>query len=515
MADERGKRKRGRRRGRQEGHRPVRPEGEQPQIEPTEQPGDLEITSEADVPGVTGSRFSFRRGGKEAGEDKEQKPRDRGKASEKAGSIAPSVKPMDFWRSGSARSYREQPLPRQGPARLWKRITGLYFPPWVPVVAIIFVVFGILGLLFISRTATGAPRIGADHWHATYQFIACGEKQPNAPAWEAGVHTHADGVIHIHPFSPSEEGAGARLVKWFEYGGGKLDKDEVRIPGSRTTYKNGDKCPDGTEGTVQVFANGEKLDNYTRYLPKDGDRVRIVFGPPEDVVTQDDRTIIPEGQATRTVDVTITDDGTDAGSKFETASIDVTTGETVKVVIKNAGQISHGFRVEGDDGQYDTTDDYVSNPDVIKPGEEGVAVVRLDTAGTVEFRDETLNEVTGTIVVREGEASTPTPTPGPDDDIRTKLDVTIGDTFYEPAQLNVFAATKFKIRLTNTGTFVHNLRIAGNDKTFDTDDDLVTTPDIIKAGEAGELVGQIDKTGTYQFKCDFHPTQMTGTITVK
>lgn len=512
MADERGKRKRGRRRGRQEGRGPVQPGAEPQQIE---QPGDLEITSEADVPGVTGSRFSFRRGGKEAGEDEERKRRDRGKAAEKAGSIAPGVKPMDFWRSGAARSYREQPLPRQGPARLFKRITGLYFPPWVPVVAIIFVVFGILGLLFFTRSATGAPHIGKDHWHATYQFIACGEKQANAPTWEAGVHTHGDGVIHIHPYTPSEEGSGARLVKWFEYGGGKLDKDEIRLPGSRTTYKNGDTCPDGTEGTVQVFVNGQKMDNYTRYLPKDGDRVRMVFGASEEVVTENDRTIIPEAQATRTVEITVTDDGTESGSRFETTSIDVTSGETVKMVIKNTGQISHGFRVQGDDGQFGTTDDYVSNPDVIKPGEQGVAVVRLDTAGTVAFRDETLNQVTGSIIVREGQPASPTPTPAPEGDIKTKLDVTIGDSFYEPAQLEVPAATKFKITLTNTGTFVYNMRIDGEDKTFDTEDDLVTAPDIIKPGETGELAGQIDKPGTYQLRDDFHPTLVTGTITVK
>jgi hypothetical protein len=60
----------------------------------------------------------------------------------------------------------------------------MYFPPWVPVVGIIFVVFGILALLFITRSATGAPRIGEDHWHATYTFYACGEKQPAAPTWE-------------------------------------------------------------------------------------------------------------------------------------------------------------------------------------------------------------------------------------------------------------------------------------------------------------------------------------------
>ncbi|MCH7484503.1 MAG: hypothetical protein IIA90_05065 [Chloroflexi bacterium] len=123
------------------------------------------------------------------------------------------------------------------------------------------------------------PRVG-DHWHAVYEYIVCGETQPPAPTRSgSGVHTHSDGIIHIHPFAPGEEGAGARLVKWFEYGGGLLDEDEVRLPGAAVTYENGDECPDGTIGTVQVFVNGERLTDYGRYIPQDGDRIEIVFGP--------------------------------------------------------------------------------------------------------------------------------------------------------------------------------------------------------------------------------------------
>ncbi len=125
------------------------------------------------------------------------------------------------------------------------------------------------------------PRIGRDHWHAVYQVFVCGERQPNFPTWESGVHTHGDGVIHMHPFSPGEDGEGARLVKFFEYGGGRLSQSEMRMPGDRRTLRNGDLCPDGTEGVLQVFVNGDRLDDWSRYIPQDGDRIRIVFGPPE------------------------------------------------------------------------------------------------------------------------------------------------------------------------------------------------------------------------------------------
>lgn len=130
-----------------------------------------------------------------------------------------------------------------------------------------------------SEQAAVRPVIGRDHWHAVYEVYICGTRQPPFPLWEAGVHTHEDGVIHIHPFIPDEEGRGARLVKWFEYGGGKLTQDEMRLPGTRQTVRNGDECPDGSEGFVQVFVNGRPLDDWSQYISQDGDRVGIVFGP--------------------------------------------------------------------------------------------------------------------------------------------------------------------------------------------------------------------------------------------
>jgi len=131
------------------------------------------------------------------------------------------------------------------------------------------------------------PRIGVDHWHVIYEYVVCGETQPAAPMWSgSGVHTHGDGIMHIHPFTADEEGAGASLVKWFEYGGGVLGSDRVRLPGSPDTYTNGGECPDGTIGTVQVIVNGALETDYEEYIPQDGDRIEIVFGPEREFVRQ-------------------------------------------------------------------------------------------------------------------------------------------------------------------------------------------------------------------------------------
>jgi len=100
------------------------------------------------------------------------------------------------------------------------------------------------------------------------------------PEWQSGVHTHDDGIIHLHPFDPSEEGVGAALGKFFEYGGGGfLTKNELRMPGSDTTYTNGDACPDGTTGVVQAFVQRALLDDHAQYIPQDGDSIQIIFGP--------------------------------------------------------------------------------------------------------------------------------------------------------------------------------------------------------------------------------------------
>ena len=295
----------------------------------------------------------------------------------------------------------------------------MYFPPWVPVAAVIAVVFASLGGLFFVRGATGAPRIGVDHWHATYQTYICGERQPHAPEWHSGVHTHADGIIHIHTFVPSEEGPGARLVKWFEYGGGKLTQSEMRMPGSRQEYKNGDTCPDGSEGVLQVFVNDELLENWTRYLPQNGDRIRIVFGP--------------------------------------------------------AG---------------------VEPSPEITPGE-------------------------GTPVSEEPLTPTPeiTPTaPSTGEPVAQTVDVSMVDDSFQPSEIEVSAGQRFRINLPNGGNVIHNMRIAGTNNAYDDDprnpvDDLVSTD--AEGGDTAELVGQIDQTGTYIFRCDFHPTVMTGRITVR
>ena len=97
-----------------------------------------------------------------------------------------------------------------------------------------------------------------------------------------------------------------------------------------------------------------------------------------------------------------------------------------------------------------------------------------------------------------------------------ELEVVATDFAFDPSELSVAAGSDVSITVTNEGAAPHNLRIAGEDGEYDTDDDAVTDPDNIGGGDSGTLEWTApDEAAEIDFRCDFHPTQMTGTITVE
>jgi hypothetical protein len=72
-----------------------------------------------------------------------------------------------------------------------------------------------------------------------------------------GIHTHGDGVIHIHPFNASAAGRNAQLKVFMDTIGVTLTDEEIAFQdpttGELLTYKEGTtKCQDGKDGIVQV-----------------------------------------------------------------------------------------------------------------------------------------------------------------------------------------------------------------------------------------------------------------------
>jgi plastocyanin len=70
------------------------------------------------------------------------------------------------------------------------------------------------------------------------------------------------------------------------------------------------------------------------------------------------------------------------------------------------------------------------------------------------------------------------------------------------------------VNLTNDGNSIHNMRLAGPDNRFDTSDDNVSSPETVRSGQTATLSFNLASAGTYDFRCDFHPTDMTGSIIV-
>ncbi len=94
----------------------------------------------------------------------------------------------------------------------------------------------------LGGTTAGAPRTNRDHWHAAFGIYVCDRYLPALPAFEspAGIHTHGDGVIHIHPFTRAAAGDNARLGVFLR--GAGIDLGDGRVTVGGTTFRTGHDC---------------------------------------------------------------------------------------------------------------------------------------------------------------------------------------------------------------------------------------------------------------------------------
>ncbi len=71
------------------------------------------------------------------------------------------------------------------------------------------------------------------------------------------------------------------------------------------------------------------------------------------------------------------------------------------------------------------------------------------------------------------------------------VDVSMGDNFFEPNEFNIGAGSEVTFNLTNDGAAVHNMRTAGEDNDYDTDDDSVSDPDVVSGGDGAVLTWEV------------------------
>lgn len=97
------------------------------------------------------------------------------------------------------------------------------------------VILGV-GLVLAARSSRESPvaPFRSDHWHSAYEIYDCGTVRSSVQTQTDpdGIHTHADSLIHIHPFNSSATGDDARLRVFFEASGLVVTADEIDATGS-------------------------------------------------------------------------------------------------------------------------------------------------------------------------------------------------------------------------------------------------------------------------------------------
>jgi hypothetical protein len=125
-----------------------------------------------------------------------------------------------------------------------RRQRSLGFPLAMTAIALVGVLLIVLTRNDREAAARPHPRLG-DHFHSAFAIYRCDSFLPNpndVKEDRLGIHSHGDGLIHIHPFSNSVTGDRATLAVWGDQVGIRFGDDEVRY--GNVTLRNGDTCGD-------------------------------------------------------------------------------------------------------------------------------------------------------------------------------------------------------------------------------------------------------------------------------
>ncbi len=150
-----------------------------------------------------------------------------------------------------------------------------------------------------------------------------------------------------------------------------------------------------------------------------------------------------------------------------------------------------------------------------------IAAAVIDEPAPGEDHVTTTPPPDGTPAPTDGTPAPTDGTPGPTDGdaITIEMDdnVFIFDGEEEPT-VPVPAGQAVQIGAVNVGRATHNIHVAGPDGEFGIatckvgGEEPCTDPDLIPGGETGTLAVRFDAAGEFIFRCDVHPTQMTGTF---
>ena len=118
------------------------------------------------------------------------------------------------------------------------------------------VIIGALVVFFArqdNQTAAAVSPTTNDHWHAAFGIYVCDaflSAVADGPTDTMGIHTHGDGIIHIHPFQGGSAGNNAKMSVFGDQVGMSFSGSSFTMPDG-TKYDNGYDC-NGTPAVVTV-----------------------------------------------------------------------------------------------------------------------------------------------------------------------------------------------------------------------------------------------------------------------
>lgn len=130
--------------------------------------------------------------------------------------------------------------------------------------AVIF--FGVALVVFArqSRDVSALTPTFDDHWHSAYAIYDCTTESflpdladPQTP--NSGIHTHGDGVVHIHPRGSDATGRNAQLSVFLDATRTAIEDDSrMTFPDREALVEDGAECG-GEPAILQIarFAPGE------------------------------------------------------------------------------------------------------------------------------------------------------------------------------------------------------------------------------------------------------------------
>ena len=114
-----------------------------------------------------------------------------------------------------------------------------------PAIIAIIVILGsaLVAFAATNRETAARPRQNEDHWHSPYAVWDCVnggtaddpifEPPFQSSRDEEGIHSHQDGVIHIHPFFDRTAGRNAQVRAFMREMGGAITEDAIEMPDGR------------------------------------------------------------------------------------------------------------------------------------------------------------------------------------------------------------------------------------------------------------------------------------------